>query len=154
MWAGDTRYKGCSLEAWEAQRMRTARKKPTFPGHLLCAESCSRPVHIPATVYNSAKQTFYRGGTLRSSDLLKVTQRVSLASNPRLLWWVRKRPEQTKTYSLGLALGVGPCAHIPPGRRMRGARLSTGSEPLQVGKSTKVGTGLDPSMCPDSAPPP
>lgn len=113
---GDTGYKGCFLEPWEAQRMRTARKKATFPGYLLCAESCSRPIHIPATVYNSAKQTFYREGTLRSSDLLKVTQRVSPASNARLLLWVKKRPEQAKTYSLGPALGVGPCAHIPPGR--------------------------------------
>lgn len=32
----DTRHKGCSLQPWEAQRMRTARKKPTFPGYLLC----------------------------------------------------------------------------------------------------------------------
>lgn len=139
-WCGRGAH-GTKLEPQEAQRMRMARKKPTFPGYLRCAESCSRPVHIPATVYNSAKQTFYRGGTLRSSDLLKVTQRVSLASNPRLLWWVRKSPEQAKTYSPGLALGVGHCAHIPPGRRTRGARLSKGLSLCKLGKVGRGGLG-------------
>lgn len=58
--------------------------------------------------------------------MFKVTQRVSLASNPRPLWQVRKKPEKAKTYSVGPALEVGPWAHIPLGRGTRGAEVSLG----------------------------
>lgn len=56
--------------------------------------------------------------------LFKVTQRVSLASNPRPLWQVRQKPEKAKTQSIGPALEVGPWAHIPLGRGTSGAEVS------------------------------
>lgn len=42
------------------------------------------------------KKHFAETVPFRFSDLLKVTQRVSSASNPRPLWQVRKRPKKAK----------------------------------------------------------
>lgn len=68
VWGGGTSWlqgKGRSPEPWEAQRMRTAEKKPMFLRNLLCAGLCSRHLHICAVVYNSAKETFCRDSTFQ-----------------------------------------------------------------------------------------
>lgn len=88
--------KGHSLGVWEAQRMEAAEKKPMFLRYLLCAGPRSQHFHICATVITRKEKYFADWYLKIPSDLFKVTQRVSLASN---LWQVRKRTKKAKTYS-------------------------------------------------------
>lgn len=82
--------------ALEAQRMQTAEKKPMFLRNYyvlgLVAGTC-----ISVLLFiTQQKKHFAETVPLRFSDLLKVTQRVSSASNPRTLWQVRQRPKKAK----------------------------------------------------------
>lgn len=40
-------------------------KKLTLFRYLLCVKPCSKHIHISAIIYNSAKETLYRKGTLK-----------------------------------------------------------------------------------------
>lgn len=82
--------------------------------------------------------------------LLKVTKKVSLASNPRPLWQVRKRPKKAKTYSQRPALEVGLVHRHSTEKNEKGQAFYETVSP-KVRKSMKVGTRLDSSVCPNIA---